>query len=167
MMSRVALGVLLVMALTCAAPAQSPEEPWHDRARTFLVVRIAEALNLNDQEALKVSMVIRQADERRQVLVAQRQALEDKLRTALAKPPTDSDALSKLVGDANQLDQQLALVPEESFHELQKILTIEQQAKLILFRRELQGEIRRAIQSRRGAAVRRTGRQRGSATNGD
>lgn len=143
------LLVLPLLAAPLLAAAQPPEGPQRDRARTFLVLRISDALKLSEQDALKVSNVIRQSDEHRQELVQQRQALETKLRDALAKQPPDTAELTRLIGESNTIDQKLALVPEESFHELQKLLTVEQQAKLMLFRREFQGEIRRAVQGRR------------------
>ena len=127
----------------------------------FLVLRIADALNLSEQDALKVSNVIRQSDEHRRDLVQQRQALEQELREALAKQPPDTATLTKLINQGNDIDQKLALVPEDSFHGLQKILTVEQQAKLMLFRRELQGEIRRAVQGRGRAGAGRRARGQG------
>ena len=151
---------LAVMAFRVHVEAQPLEEGLRDRARTFLVVRIADALKLNDQDALKVSAVIRQSDEHRQQLMQEREALEDRLRTALAKTPPDPADLTQLIGQGNQLDQKLALVPEDTFRELQKILTVEQQAKLLLFRRELQGEVRRAMQRRLGAGRRGQGHGR-------
>ncbi|HVO22400.1 MAG TPA: hypothetical protein VMW56_02090 [Candidatus Margulisiibacteriota bacterium] len=144
--------------LAYAQPTQGPrpeEPPRRERARTFLVLRIVDALNLNEQDALKVSNIVRQSDERRQQLVKERQGLEEQLRAALAKRPADAAVLSKLVGDCNAIDQKIALIPEDTFHEMQKFLTVEQQAQLMLFRRELQGEIRRAIQGRRGGGGRR------------
>src|ERR1700687_377740 len=151
------LLVLLVGLVVWAHPAaaQPRDEPWRDRARTFLVVRIADALKLDDKDALKVSGVVRQSDEHRRELMKQRESLEEKLRAALAKQPPDSADLTKLIAAGNELDQKLALVPEETFRELQKILTLEQQAKLMLFRRELQDEIRHAMQRREGGGRRR------------
>ena len=144
---------LVLVPLRAAAQA-APDAPWRDRARAFLVLRIADALKLNEHEALKVSQVIRRSDERRQGLAQERRVLEQKLRETLAKQPPDTVALSKLIAEGNEIDQKLAMVPEESFRELQKILTVEQQAQLMLFRRELQTEIRRALQNRRGAGGR-------------
>ena len=153
-------GLLAVTMLGPAAHAQpatrTPETPRRERARTFLVLRIVDALNLNDQDALKVSVIVRQSDEHRQQLVKQRQALEDQLRTALTKKPSDPTELGKLVSEGNDIDQKIALVPEDTFRELQKVLTVEQQAKLMLFRRELQGEIRRAVQGRHLGGSRRS-----------
>jgi Spy/CpxP family protein refolding chaperone len=159
-MIRIQRALVLLCLMLAPAPlsAQPNQEgPWRDRARMFLVLRIADALKLSEQEALKVSTVIRQSDEHRRDLLQQRQALEQELREALAKQPPDPATLSKLINQGNDIDQKLALVPEDSFHELQKILTVEQQAKLILFRRELQGEIRHAVQTRGGAGRRGRG----------
>ncbi len=154
---RAAMMVSALALLPVHAVAQpAGQGPGRDRARMFLVLRIADALKLNEQEALKVSNVIRQSDEHRAGLIQERQTLEQKLRQALAKQPPDQAELTDLINQGNAIDQKLAMVPEESFHELQKILTVEQQAKLMLFRRELQGEIRRAIQGRgRGGPGRR------------
>jgi hypothetical protein len=149
------LTALVLTMLPLAALAQPPEGPRRDRARTFLVLRIVDALNLNEQDALKISGMVRQSDERRQQLIKQRQALEEKLQEALAKTPADPADLGKLVSQGNGIDQQLALIPEDTFRELQKVLTVEQQAKLLLFRRELQGEIRRAMRGRRSGGGRR------------
>jgi Spy/CpxP family protein refolding chaperone len=154
-----ALVLLCLTLLPVALSAQPKQEgPWRDRARMFLVLRIADALKLNEQDALKVSTVIRQSDEHRRDLVQQRRALEDELRQALAKQPPDTATLTQLINQGNDIDQKLALVPEDSFRELQKVLTVEQQAKLMLFRRELQGEIRRAVQGRGRAGAGRRGR---------
>jgi len=159
---RLALIAAALVVLPRLAAAQPQDNQARERARTFLVLRITDALKLNDEDALKVSKVIRESDERRQQLMKQRQGLEDQLRAALAKPPPDTAALSKLITAGNDIDQRLALVAEDSFHELQKVLTVEQQAKLMLFRRDLQQEIRRALQGRRGGGGRRGGRPGGA-----
>ena len=65
-----------------------------------------------------------------------------------AKPPVDGPALGQLVTDAHFVQRELASLPEHTFSEAQKILTVEQQAKLLLFRRDLQGEVRQAIRRR-------------------
>jgi hypothetical protein len=142
--------VALASAPSHADPAPRGGAP-REQARTFLVVRIADALKLNEQDALKVSAVVRASDERRQSLVQERRALEAKLRAALAKP--EAAELAPLIAAGNDIDQQLAQLPEDTFRNLQKLLTVEQQAKLFLLRRELQGEIRRAVHRRFGGAA--------------
>ena len=129
--------------------AQStPTPPTHDHARTFLVLRLAEELNLPDDKALEVSAVIRKSDEHRNDLAAQREQLEKQIRTALDHNPPDDAALAKLVSQANDIDQQLAQIPETSYRDIQKLLTVEQQAKLVLFRPQLRRQIRGAMRRR-------------------
>ena len=145
-------ALLAVLPLTVRAQPQSVRR---ERARTFLVVHIAEALKLNEQEALKVSQVVRDSDQRREQLMHQRQTLEAQLRKALERKAGDAE-LAPLVAAANDLDQKIAMVPEDTFSQLQKTLTVEPQARLVLFRRELQSEVRRAMQRRLSKAHRAT-----------
>jgi Spy/CpxP family protein refolding chaperone len=142
-MRPIALVVLLAATLgaTSAPPAR-------DRAHTYLMLRVVDALDLTDDKALQMRDILRRADARRLTLSSQRDALDVKLRTALNTTPVDSAALSQLVADTHNVQSQLASLPEATFDEAQKILTVEQQAKLLLFRRDLQGEVRQAIRRR-------------------
>ena len=145
--------LLTLLALPCTAEAQPTEGRPRDRARTFLVVRLAEALDLSDEKALQLSAIIRKTDDQRRQLRQQRKETETKLRDALAKTPPDQSVLTKLITDANALDQQLAQLPEQSFRDAQQILTVEQQAKLILVRPEMQNQVHRAMRRRFGAVA--------------
>ena len=142
-MRPIALVVLLAATLgaTSAPPAR-------DRAHTYLMLRVVDALDLTDDKALQMRDILRRADTRRLTLTSQRDTLDAKLRTALNATPVDSASLSQLVADTHSVQSQLASLPETTFDEAQKILTVEQQAKLLLFRRDLQGEVRQAIRRR-------------------
>lgn len=114
------------------------------------MMRLVDGLNLPDDKALALRAIFRKADERRIELTAKRQALDKKLRAVLAKPDKDTVELTHLVTETNDVDRELASVAEESFAEAQKSLTVEQQAKLLLLRRELQGQVREAMRRRLG-----------------
>lgn len=160
--TRVLAALSLLAVGTTAAVAQPPPNgPRRDRARTFLVLRIADALNLSDEKALQVSGIIRKADEERRDLRSQRQGIEKQVRDALEHSPRDATELGKLIGQANELDERLATVPERSLREVQKILTVEEQAKLVLFRPELQDQIRDAVRRRLDPPDDRFGGRRG------
>jgi Spy/CpxP family protein refolding chaperone len=142
-MRHVPLVLLLAATLgTTSAP------PARDRAHTYLMLRVVDALDLTDDKALQMRDILRRADARRLTLTSRRDALDAKLRSALDAKPLDSVALSQLVADTHDVQSQLASLPETTFDEAQKILTVEQQAKLLLFRRDLQGEVRQAIRRR-------------------
>ena len=135
--------------LPMIARAQPPEEGrGEDRARTFLLVRLAEALDLTDEKALQVSRILRSAQEQRQQLRRERADIDGKLREALKKPSENQEELKKLISRAHEIDEQLAMAPERSTRELQKILSVEQQAKLVLLRPEMQHQVRQAIRRR-------------------
>jgi len=140
--------VTLLLCIPVLSAAQPLAGHRRDRARTFLVLRLADALNLSDAKALEVSGIIRKADEERRQLREKRSDIEKQIRAELGRSPLDADAVSKLVAQANQVDEQLAMIPEHSFQSAQKILTVEQQAKLVLFRPEIQKQIRRAVRRR-------------------
>src|SRR4029450_1344190 len=132
-------------------------EPAHDRARTYLMLRLVGALDLPDDKALALRTIFRKADERRVALLSSRQAPDKQLRTVLARPEKDSGELARLVGEINGVDRELADVAEDSFIEAQKLLTVEQQAKLLVLRRELQGQVRDAMRRRLGQGPRGQG----------
>jgi Spy/CpxP family protein refolding chaperone len=137
---------LTLPALVAAEPP--PDGKMHDRARTFLVLRLTEALDLSDEEALKVSRILREGDAGRQRLVKERREIETALRKELDGGKPDRKRLTELTDRAGKIDEQLALVPAKSFAELRKILTVEQQAKLALARPKVHHEIHRAMRRR-------------------
>jgi len=149
-MPRTLLFACLAGLVAVAAGADVPTG--RDRARTFLVLRVVDALGLSDEKALQMRDVLRRADERRLELVSKRDGVEKQLRASLATAPVDEAKMAGLVADAHAVQRDLAELPERTFREAEKILTVEQQAKLLLFRRELQGEVRQALQ-RRGATA--------------
>jgi len=144
------VGALLALTLASSPVRSAAPEPARDRARTYLMLRLVDALDLPDDKALALRTIFRKADERRIALLSSRQALDKQLRAALARPDKDSAELTRLVGEINGVDRQLADVAEDSFDEAQKLLTVEQQAKLLLLRRELQGQVRDAMRRRLG-----------------
>jgi Heavy-metal resistance len=154
------VGAVLALALVSCPVRAAPPEPARDRARTYLMLRLVDGLDLPDNKALALRAIFRKADERRIALLAARQALDKQLRAALARPEKDPPELARLVGETNSVDRDLAAVAEESFAEAQKILTLEQQAKLLLLRRELQGQVRDAMRRRLGQRS-HTGQPRG------
>ena len=143
-----ALG--FVLALTLAAPlaasADPPDRPEHKHdgpgPRLYLVLRMADELNLSDEKALAVSRILKEGDEKREALRKKRAELEDKIRAALAQPKPDAAALAKLVDQATELHREQSKIADETFSALKKVLTVEEQAKLVLLRSRLHHDFR-------------------------
>ncbi len=122
-----------------------------DRARTLLVLRIAEDLDLSDEKALQVSGVLKAAGERRKALRAERRALVPQLEAAVET--ADENALEPLIAKAAEIDRKLLLVPSESFAEIGQLLTVVERGKLSLLIPKIQSQLRRG--ARRGRPMRR------------
>jgi hypothetical protein len=101
---------------------------------------MVDALGLSDEKALAVSRVLKQGDEKRGELRKKRMGLEKQIREALAKPKPDSAALATLVDQAVELHKQQEQIADDSFEALKKVLTVEEQAKLVLLRSRLRHE---------------------------
>src|SRR5262249_4572348 len=151
------LGLLLLGA---AVEAKSPA-PAQDRARTYFMMRLVDALDLPDDKALALRAIFRKADERRVELVAKRQSIDKQLRAALSRPDKNQAELEQLVTQATAVDRDLASVAEDSFRDAQQGLSVEQQAKLVLLRRELQGQVRAAVRRRLGQRSAKPGEHEG------
>src|SRR5262249_3806224 len=91
--------VLIGLPALVSAVAVADVPPGRDRARTYLMLRVVDALNLSDEKALAMREVLRHADDRRIELTSKRDALETRLRTALGAQPIDEPGLAKLVAD--------------------------------------------------------------------
>jgi hypothetical protein len=142
----VLIALSLFPRLVAAEPP--PDGALHDRARTFLVLRLTDALGLSDEKALEVSRILKGAEERRRKLAGERDGVGGEIRDVLGSKTPDERRLQELVERAGKLDQEVALVPARSFEELRKILTIEQQAKLVLARPKIHEEVRGAMRRR-------------------
>lgn len=140
----VALPIALILAAPFGAladPRGKDDAPHRGRARLFLVLRIADELELSDEKALAVSHALESAEARREELHKKRHELNDQLRTELDRSKPDEAKLSKLIDQSLELDRQRAQSLEESFNSLKKILTVPQQAKLVLLRARMYREV--------------------------
>ncbi len=137
------LAVAALAPLLAGAEADKPGfDPLHGPGgpRLFLVLRMVDALGLGDEKALAVSRILKQGDEKRDELRKKRMDLEKEIREALAKPKPDSAALATLVDQAVELHKQQKQIADDSFTALKKVLTVEEQAKLVLLRSRLRRE---------------------------
>jgi uncharacterized membrane protein len=128
-----AAAILVPLVAIAEGPHREPERDFGSRGRLLLVLRMADELGLSDEKALAVSRVLKDAEAKRDELHAKRRELEKQIRDALAQKKDDA-ALGKLIDQAVDLDRQRAKEMEDSFTSLKKILTVQEQAKLVLMR---------------------------------
>ena len=139
MKRRVVYGLLLVLAvavplLALADPSKGHGKDHHSKGRLFLVMRMVDELGLSDEKALAVSAALKQAEEKREELGNKRRELAKQIRESLDAKKPDDAALGKLIDQSIELDRQHAKAKEDSFASVRKILTVQEQAKLVLMR---------------------------------
>jgi hypothetical protein len=118
-----------------------PEKDFGSRGRLLLVLRMADELGLSDEKALAVSRALKEAEGKRDELRRKRSDIERAIRDALAQKKPDEAGLTKLIDQAVDLDRQRAKAMEDSFTSLKKILTVPEQAKLVLLRMRMHHEM--------------------------
>ena len=145
-------AVMAVSAVTFAAPppAAAPAGPsrWDDRGdgdraerkaemqkkmHMLLVVGIADALSLNEAEALKMSDKLKGYEEKRRPM---REAMGDSLRILKAAAEGDNSVAAQVDGAVQKLfdgRQQMAAMDKEMFAGLSQGLVPQKRAQLAVF----------------------------------
>lgn len=103
------------------------------KVRTMLVVGMAEALQLNEQEALRMAEKIKVLDEKRRPL---RESMGESMRTIKAAADGDATALTQVDAAMDRVlsgRQQMAALDKEMFQVLGKELTPQKRAQLAVF----------------------------------
>jgi len=143
------------------AEASTPATEAHpdelEHARTFLVLRLTDELDLTDEQVLKINHALRGIVDRQHGLRKRRTDLETKITALLGKTPVDAAALEPLIKDCLAIDHELALLPDETTNELIGLLTVEQRAKFVLIRPQLQREVRGQVRAGERRPERRGG----------
>jgi uncharacterized membrane protein len=135
-----AAAILVPLVAIAEAPHREADRDFGSRGRLLLVLRMADELGLSDEKALAVSRALKEAESKRDEIHTKRRELEKQIRQALAQKKPDDAALGKLIDQAVDLDRQRAKAMEDSFTSLKKILTVQEQAKLVLMRMEMHHE---------------------------
>jgi hypothetical protein len=103
------------------------------KMRTLMVVGMAEALQLNEAEALRMSEKIKVLDEKRKPL---RESMGESMRTIKAAADGDATALTQVDAAMERVlsgRQQMAALDKEMFQVLGKDLTPQKRAQLAVF----------------------------------
>ncbi len=107
----------------------------------LLVLRIAEALHLDDEQTVKLAGQLRAVEAKRAELIDEKGRLEASLERELDQKPSDKARLEALTKQIADLERRLVLLPEEAFDSLQPMLDVEQRARLVLLRSRLKQQV--------------------------
>jgi Spy/CpxP family protein refolding chaperone len=128
------------------------------RIETFRMIRMTEALNLDEETAARVFSRLRPIDQKRWGLIQERSQLRREMKKATDAGKVDSRQLEGWRKSLRENQQALEKLGEEELKALEGLLTPEQQARYLLFRERFQEELKERIREareRRGDPSRR------------
>lgn len=143
------------------SPPQGEERPMNQERREELRRRVeliwmwklTEELDLTQEEGAKVFPLLRQYEERKRELREENRKLVRELERMVEENASEG-AIKKTIKALEENDRKLQEVKQEGFDELGKILSVEKQAKYIVFhkrfRHEIHGLIKKARHKDRG-----------------
>lgn len=126
------------------------------RGQMLAVLRIAEQLDLDDAETIRMAGEFRKAHARNRQLQRERKAKIAEIEVALERDPTDTARLEALTGQLAALQREIALAPEALFEEVGTMLDVQQRARLAVIKDRLRRQIEKETQRRRAARKAKT-----------
>ncbi len=156
-----AVSMIFAVSGVCAAeqpdfdrpPGREQAENVRKRIETMKMWRLTKALDLDEKTSARLFPLLNKNDRRRfEAEKTLREAMQE-LRTALREKR--DERLKSLLDRLEQAHVGLMKVNEEERAELKKVLTVEQQAKYIVFQQDFDMEMRKMIE---GVRERRSGR---------
>jgi Spy/CpxP family protein refolding chaperone len=130
----------------------SPEkrEEVRKKMEAVRIMRLTEALRLDEKTAAKFIPVITALEQRRRELMRDNQENARALREALAFQKPDEKKLKALLEQAARNHQEMMKLREKELDASKENLTTEQQARYVLFQHDFMREMRGMIRALRG-----------------
>jgi hypothetical protein len=155
------LAVVALITLAVASPVRAqeggpPDEPGgpgrpFERIQQLRKVRLVEMLELKEDQSVRFIARYNAFEEQRKKAMAERGEAMDRLER-LVRNKADSTEYARAFGEIMKIDDAMVDQRKQFFLGLNDLLTIDQRAKMMLFERRFQKELREAM---REAAHRR------------
>jgi hypothetical protein len=141
---RAAMLLLPLPALLLAQPGRADDEKAVDRIERLKKVRIIEMLELNEDQTVRFFARFNAREGSHRDLMKQRTEALDKIER-LVRNKADAKEYEPLFGEVRAVDEKMVHEKQQFFDGLTDILSTEQRAKLILFERHFEQELREAM----------------------
>ena len=137
-------SVVLLSSVLRAQPMRMGDERPLERIEQWKKVRLIEVLNLNEEQSVRFFARFNDHESMKRELAKQKEELLDKLER-LVRNHADDKEIEKMFPDVVAVNQKLADVHLRFFNSTGDILSAEQRAKLLLFERHFERELREAM----------------------
>lgn len=151
---RMFLSLLLILSLWFSsmghaqAPAPVGQEPpfqKQQQLQTLITLRLVNELGLSQDQALKVSEIMKKYQMKRRDLRQKMMGLNQQLRTVAYS--NNASQASQLIADIQKTKDEMEGLDDAQFKEIKPLLTPQQQARYLVLMEDIRREIR---QFRRG-----------------
>ena len=149
------VGVLAVVSSATGQPFTPPPAgslgPGEGRRliETIRIWKMTEALNLNEEQAVKLFPKLTQLETSRREFHRRQHLLREELAELLKQRPSRDQEIKARLEELERIDAEFKGRERAVKSELRSILSVEQQARLALFEERFDMEMRRTIQELR------------------
>ncbi len=136
--------------MMAAAPGTSPEkqEEMRKRVETIRLWRLKDELKLDDQTASKVSAILSKYDQKRMALGQDARKAFQELKEILKQQKPDENRLKEIIVRLEKNREEMHQLMTDESGELKGVLTVEQQARYILFIPKFHHELKKMMEEK-------------------
>ena len=149
-------SVFLIMTLGNAGALTRELEQALTRIETIRIVRMTKTLHLDKETAARLAAVSSKYEQFRKVFSSLRQDI-DRLRAIWEEAQPNKNELKEIIERVKNDKRQIAHLRYQQMEEEMSLLTLEQQARYLLFTVDFHKEMHGLIQEIRGAEKKRSG----------
>ena len=152
-MRKICLLFLVVVGVTLSLSQSPADNPQYDRIQRFKKMRMVEMLDLKEEQTVRFFARYNEFENARRELTRQKDESLDKIER-LIRIKADAKEYEKYFSEVEAINRKIGEEKLKFFNGLSDLITIEQRAKLLLFERRFETELREAMrevqQRRRG-----------------
>ena len=141
--------------------SEKKREEIRKKIEAVRIWRLTEALDLDAGTSAKLSSFLNTFDQQRQIILQEQMENMRTLRLILNSPKPDEAKLKSLLEKNENSHRAMQDVRSKEISGLKNILTIEQQARYLIFQQEFQREMRGMISGVRGRGQSKEGESAG------
>jgi Spy/CpxP family protein refolding chaperone len=131
-------------------PSEKRREAVRKKMEAVRIMRLTETLKLDEETAAKFIPLITSLEQKRRDLIRENQQAMRELREYLASKNPDEKKLKSVMEKMGKTHQEMMKIREKEIEAAKGSLTIEQQAKYLLFQQDFMREMRGMISGARG-----------------
>lgn len=143
-MRKICLLFLVVVGVTLSRSQSPADNPQFDRIQRFKKMRMVEMLDLKEEQTVRFFARYNEFENARRELNHQKDETLDKIER-LIRIKADAKEYEKYFSEVESINRKTGEEKLKFFNGLSDLITIEQRAKLLLFERRFETELREAM----------------------